>query len=205
MRRFLDGMRDNEARFEIEFHKEPDDIDEAVYHAVNFVQTRRRSSTDTHDGKRFKRYVRRTNPEYDSPSEGEAPYESDEDEERACRIPAKTDKPQARKTNKPDQPMQKGNTAAAGKDDSMKVLTDLVQTLVSQLKNQSTTTDRKQSNQQSNTGFSGRNKIRCYGCLEFGHIVRDCPKTNRSGSNTDRGRGKSSQPQGQPQPGSPLN
>ena len=73
VRRFLDGMRDNEARFEIELHKEPDDIDEAVYHAVNFVQTRRRSSTDTHDGKRFKRYVRRTNPEYDCSSEGEAP------------------------------------------------------------------------------------------------------------------------------------
>ena len=31
VRRFLDGMRDNEARFEIEYHKEPDDIDEAVY------------------------------------------------------------------------------------------------------------------------------------------------------------------------------
>ena len=205
VRRFLDGMRDNEARFEIEFHKEPDDIDEAVYHAVNFVQTRRRSSTDTHDGKRLKRYVRRTNPEYDCSSEGEAPYESDEDEEKACRIPAKTDKPQARKTNKPDQPMQKGNTAAAGKDDSMKMLTDLVQTLVSQLKNQSTTTDGKKSHQQGNAGFSGRNKIRCYGCLEFGHIIRDCPKTNRSGSQSDRGRGKSSPPQGQPQPGSSLN
>ena len=205
VRRFLDGMRDNEARFEIEFHKEPDDIDEAVYHAVNFVQTRRRSSTDTHDGKRFKRYVRRTNLEYDISSEGEAPYESDEDDERACRIPAKTDKPQTRKTNKPDQPMQKGNTATAGKDDSMKVLTDLVQTLVSQLKNQSTTTDGKKSHQQGNAGFSGRNKIRCYGCLEFGHIIRDCPKTNRSGSQSDRGRGKSSPPQGQPQPGSSLN
>ena len=136
-------------------------------------------------------------------SEGEAPCESDEDEERACRILANTDKPQARKTNKPDQ--QKGNTAAAGKDDSMKVLTDLVQTLVSQLKNQFTTTVGKQSHQQGNTGFSGRNKIRCNECLEFGHIIRDCPKTNRSGSNTDRGRGKSSPPQGQPQPGSPLN
>lgn len=40
VRRFLDGMKDNEARFEIEFHKEPDDIDEAVYHAVNFIHTR---------------------------------------------------------------------------------------------------------------------------------------------------------------------
>ena len=80
----------------------------------------------------------------------------------------------------------------------MKVFTDLVQALVSLLKNQSTTTDGKQSHQQDNKGFSGRNKIRCYGCLEFGHIIRDCPKTNRSGSNTDRGSGKSPPSQDQP-------
>ena len=44
VRRFLDSMRDNEARFGIEYHKEPDDIDVAVYHAMNFIHTRRRSS-----------------------------------------------------------------------------------------------------------------------------------------------------------------
>ena len=42
--RFLDGMQDSDASFEIEFHKEPDNIDEAVYHVVNFIQTRRRNS-----------------------------------------------------------------------------------------------------------------------------------------------------------------
>ena len=39
VRRFLD----HEARFEIEFYKEPDDIDNAFHQAVNFLQTRRRS------------------------------------------------------------------------------------------------------------------------------------------------------------------
>ena len=42
VRRFLHGMKDNEARFEIEFHKEQNDIDEAVYLALNFIHTRRR-------------------------------------------------------------------------------------------------------------------------------------------------------------------
>lgn len=37
VRRFLDGLRDDEVRFEEEFHKEPDTIDEAVYHVVNFI------------------------------------------------------------------------------------------------------------------------------------------------------------------------
>ena len=30
VRRFLDGLKDDEARFEIDFHKEPVDIDKAV-------------------------------------------------------------------------------------------------------------------------------------------------------------------------------
>ena len=44
VRRFFDGLRDSDARFEIEYNKEPEDIDEAMYHAVNFVQTKHRST-----------------------------------------------------------------------------------------------------------------------------------------------------------------
>ena len=39
VRRFLDGLRDSDARFEVEYNKEPENIDETVYHAVNFAQT----------------------------------------------------------------------------------------------------------------------------------------------------------------------
>jgi hypothetical protein len=53
MRRFLDGLLDDEARFEVEFHKEPSTIDEAVYFVVTFLQTRRRPND-------YKKSVRRT-------------------------------------------------------------------------------------------------------------------------------------------------
>ena len=76
--RFLDGLRDNEARFEIEFHKEPEDIDEAVYHAVNFIQTRR-SSHEHYAERKFKKYARRTNVEEDIESEEEESMERDTD------------------------------------------------------------------------------------------------------------------------------
>ena len=39
VRRCLDGLRDSDARFEVEHNKEPENIDEAAYHVVNFVQT----------------------------------------------------------------------------------------------------------------------------------------------------------------------
>ena len=68
VRRFLDGLRDEEARFEIEFHKEPETIDEAVFHAVNFIQTRGMQSD-----KRDRRAVRRASEEA-SGSEGETEH-----------------------------------------------------------------------------------------------------------------------------------
>lgn len=68
VRRFIDGLRDNDARFEIEYNKEPEDIDEAVYHAVNFLQTKRRSNPDAFLDKKFKRFAGRAaaEPSYES-------------------------------------------------------------------------------------------------------------------------------------------
>jgi len=40
VRRFLDGLLDDDTRFEVEYHKEPATIDEAVYNVVTLVQTR---------------------------------------------------------------------------------------------------------------------------------------------------------------------
>ncbi len=55
VRRFLDGLVDEEVRFEVEYHKEPETIDEAVFHVVNFIQTR-----NCGDQKYGKRGARRT-------------------------------------------------------------------------------------------------------------------------------------------------
>ena len=188
VRRFLNGMRDNEARFEIEYHKEPDDIDQAVYHAVNFIQTRRRGSNG-HSEKGYKRYARRTSQEYDSSSETEEVGET-EDDHRALRVPFKYDKPQSNKTNTTSQQREQVSSGAT-EPNSMKVLTELVQTLVSQLNNQPSTSEGKKTQPQGNGGFVGRRKIQCYGCEEFGHIKRDCPKSDKSGNNTGSGRGMS--------------
>jgi hypothetical protein len=35
VRRFLDGLRDDEIRFAVEYGKEPETVDEAVFHVVN--------------------------------------------------------------------------------------------------------------------------------------------------------------------------
>ena len=40
LRRFLGGLNDEQARFHVDFVKEPTDIDQAVFEVVNFQETR---------------------------------------------------------------------------------------------------------------------------------------------------------------------
>ena len=42
--RYLDGLYDDKARFQVEYVKEPKTIDEAVFYVVDFEETRRRPS-----------------------------------------------------------------------------------------------------------------------------------------------------------------
>ena len=85
---FLDGLRDSDARFEIVYNKEPVNIDEAVFHVVNFVQTRHRGSSEEYSDRKFKKFTRRTNVESDGSSDEEA---QEEGNDRVYRLPAKKD------------------------------------------------------------------------------------------------------------------
>ena len=51
LRRFLDGILDEGARFQVEYVKEPKHIDAAVYEVVNFVDTRKRSAINVPDSR----------------------------------------------------------------------------------------------------------------------------------------------------------
>ena len=167
-------MRANEARFENEYHKEPDDIDEAVYHAVNFIHTRRRSSHEyPEQEKKFNRYARRTSLEKDSPSDDEETFETDE-KDRALNVPAKTKKPLPNKTNRANQLGEQAETDATRQIDSMKMITKtriLVQILVNHLTNQESSDTGKKNQLQANAGFSRRGKTQCYACQKFGHMA----------------------------------
>ena len=88
VRRFLNGLRDNDARFEIEYNKEPEDRDKAVNHAINFLQTRRRSNPDAFAKKKFKKFARRATDEIVYDSDGEEYQEDVTDIDHVYRIPS---------------------------------------------------------------------------------------------------------------------
>ena len=52
LRRFLDRILDEGARFQVEYVKELKHIDSAVYEVVNFLNTRKRSATEVSDSRR---------------------------------------------------------------------------------------------------------------------------------------------------------
>ena len=150
-----------------------------MYHVVNFIQTRR------------KKYARRASFEYDCPNGDEETSEVDENESRVLRVPAKVDKPQPKKTQRNGQQIsqqaEQNETKLPGQSNSMQILAEtraLVQSLLTDLKNQ-TSRDSDKKILQEDIGFVGRNRVKCYGCQQIGHILRDCPsKPSRSGVNT---------------------
>ena len=85
------GLRDEDARFEIE----PEDIGEAVYHAVSFVQTR--NFKEHFADRQHKKYARRMSScDGISDDESDSP-EDNEQVEYACRVPTGTEQGGKRK------------------------------------------------------------------------------------------------------------
>ena len=92
VKRFLDGVKEGNAKFKIKYHKEPEDI-------VNYLQTKHRNQTNIYLDKIFKRYARRASTENDvcDITVGQTADEEDDDEaERIMRLPLK-DKQNKRK------------------------------------------------------------------------------------------------------------
>ena len=173
VRKFLDGLKDNDARFEIEYNKEPEDIDEAVYHAVNFIQTKRRNKSDTFLDRKLKKYARRATEEkyYDTDEEC---CSDTEEPEHVYRVPQKSERPV---TKNPKSQEAKSEKDESESEIQLKLLTetrDLMQTLVTQIAaiangQQGTQISQTRSNQP-------RRGVVCFKCNEEGHVIRDCPR-----------------------------
>ena len=56
LRRFLNGLTDDQAGFEVEYHKDPSNIDEAVSHVVNYMEARKAPNVhELGDGDKIRR------------------------------------------------------------------------------------------------------------------------------------------------------
>ncbi|XP_053385508.1 uncharacterized protein LOC123539473 [Mercenaria mercenaria] len=185
VRRFLDGLLDQDTKFEVEYHKEPMDIDEAVYHVVNLIQTKNGCRYDrqgryssrqadvykqensswkpdyardnTNRNERRIRYGERHVNRIQDDSLYELEVEPDHNTEIINRVPS--DKVLDLNTSCSDfgTPVEKKHTQE-----------ELLQCLIERVGRLEQSFARAKDRQT-------RSDVECYSCHERGHYARDCP------------------------------
>lgn len=170
VRKFLDGLIDQETKFAVEYHKEPKDIDEAVFHVVNLIQTRN-ACRERHN----KFHARRTTEDSDM-------------HEDFCkgggynvrRVPA-----EKQKNNGRDRPPHRetGTKRAYNESNTTDLLDQIMQRLERLEKNNiGQTPDRTDK---------PNKRVECFYCHDMGHYARECPKkAQRQVSKTERANGE---------------
>ena len=124
-------MRDSEARFEKEYNKEPDDIDEAVYHAGNFIQTKRRRSDDSYQDRKAKKYARRASYEGGNQIEDIESETEDEELHHIYRVPTTGEQKRKPTDNRPKK--EGTGQPEASQGESLKIIEatkDMMQTFM---------------------------------------------------------------------------
>ena len=188
LRRFLNGLIDDQARFEVEYHKDPSNIDEAVSHVVNYMEAKKTPHTDEgcETGKDRKKTVRF---ESDSSETDESDSSDLRDE---LRLRLKKRKKSVRKvftTKKKN--LQKSKTvnsdeAVPSADESISNTVNSLETQIEKIVEEKLKVlrDNTASNRDpvgmAVRNQSGKNRIQCFFCRNFGHIQRECPQLRQS-------------------------
>ena len=190
VRRFLDGLRDDEVRFEVEYYKEPESIDEAVFHVVNFIQTKGKREIE-----RRPRNHARSVDEYESANVGrvnahvkgrnadghaDAAQTSYTDQGVLQRD---TDPELMRKTQGCTNP-----SATNANQADYAVIGALLGNIVERLErieksNQATRGDKARERKAKQ-----RDDVECFNCHEIGHFARDCLSRQRQQGDSRRGK-----------------
>lgn len=200
LRRFLDGLYDDKARFQIEFVKEPKTIDEAVFYVVDFEETKRKPSSYEDIDKKYKRPVRNVNFSDSEYEFSETEIEGQNSKDRRKRPIRKAnnyggpvtskDKPcvnpnkgRAQENNPQQKKGPEPNNASQGPDKGKieNWISEILQK-ISKLENERNIPRTK--GQVDFRPSRSMEHIQCYSCENCGHYSRDCPfKVDNSGQN----------------------
>ena len=170
LRRFLSGLADNDASHDVEFVKDPRDIDEALEEIVKYRETREPSYADEDRGP-TKRRVARVQGE-----EAEEQAESADDVKVARVNPVET---------KPAY-IAKAGQAPRNPDNAYVTMSFLKEQMdeLKKLLKESKGGPGEAQNTQRRRGRNQSGNVQCYNCQGYGHFARDCSSSRRSRSNS---------------------
>ena len=196
LRRFLDGLNDEQTRFQVEYIKDPVDIDHDVNAVVHFRETMRGTSPRNSFGEqRHKKSVRAM---HDPCQDDSSPDSDGDDMERISRVPTrnknviKHSAVDTVPTNKPTTDNSTTSSLLVSNDNStMKEMVDLLReikqgiSMIQDGRSKSYTSRRfdkpstGSSRQGQNTGPHSNNKqssdYACFRCGDKTHFIRNCP------------------------------
>lgn len=193
LRRFLDGLLDDRARFQVEFIKEPDDIDDAVFEVVNFLETRRRTKTivDQPDrrNRRPARAVRDDGPagnenEEDGDEEDEDDEEGDDEDgiraiQNQPRNFNKGKKMATASQGKPNLPQKTKSQTTGDEAQTLKQELELLKKKIEQME-QAVAQPNTVPNPNQGRPYTPRGPVICFRCGVEGHYARECGRSNLS-------------------------
>ena len=187
LRKFLNGIQDERARFQVEYVKDPINIDDAVFEVVNFREMKASRNDGDKHGTRQTRKIARYIP-LDSESSDDC--EIDTHEIKISRIPdSKQSTPRADSGKRNIMDQSKFDNKSQLSPDIAQTLSQLAQKLsdiqddMSSLKKQQP--DRQRFHQQQDRqrfqpqqdrqGFQQQPEPRaCYNCGRTNHFIKDC-------------------------------
>lgn len=204
LRRFLDGLYDDKARFQVEYVKEPKTIDEAVFYVVDFEETKRKPTAYEGSDKKYKRPVRNVN---FSDSESEFSDIEISGKNQTC-----TREKPIRKANNYGGPVnnkdnssqstgkgrEQGLNSQQKKGHGPKIVSQdiekgKIENWISEILQKISKLENERNSSCAMGQSESRNgrsmeHIQCYSCKHFGHFSRNCPfKVDNSGQNKGTG------------------
>ena len=187
LRRFLNGLADDQARFEVEYHKDPVNIDEAVSHVVSYMEAKKTPSMyEMADGDRLRKPKVKFN-DYDSSDSEESDTDFRDElrlrfkkRKRTVRKIVKTDKRPENETKKDNSNGDLGVYEASASTITPNLQTQiekLIETKLNGAQKKKVADEHRTPSRSRNQ--TGRDRVQCFFCRNYGHYQRECPEIVR--------------------------